>query len=112
LTWATGSDGHDVVWYALDVTSFPNGATLTVNGMNGSGVGTSSTYLVNACSDVPSSGGGFSTLENSSDTPPETAWDWSYSFPAGSTLLYLGGECGWGTAQGGTNTDSLTVTVN
>ncbi len=100
---------HDSVWYDLDISSFPNGGNMYIQGQVSDAGCTVSEYLIAQCDATPITG---STpyLEGSGNAVGSWTFP-SYQFPAGTTVLHFGTEGSWGNPAGSTNTNKVTVLV-
>jgi hypothetical protein len=103
---------HDAAWYDLDVSAFPDGGTLYIQGQVGDGSSTVSSYLMAQCGTVSTSGSFPSTPVESSGGAIDSPWTFpSYQFPAGTTVLHFGTEGSWGNPAGSMNTNKVTALV-
>jgi hypothetical protein len=91
---AQTAPAHDAAWYDLDLSAFTSGGTITIVGSVGASGCEASSYLVSECDVFPTSGGGFSTLQNKSDVPAGTQWMMSYQFSP-VAVLHFGTEGDW-----------------
>lgn len=113
---------HNAVWYDLDVSAFPSGATLSISGVMGSTGTDGSAFLITQCDVFPTSGAFTPAAPgaNVGNVAPSATWSFTdYTFAAGTTVLHLGTEGSWYNAgicpnctAGATNTNMITVNVH
>ena len=97
---------HNPVWYDVDVSAFPSGGTLVVAGQLGASGCTGSSFLTDQCQDFPPS-----YEVGATNVDAGSAWNFQYTFAAGTDVLHFGTEGSWNSPAGTTNTNTVTLQV-